>query len=166
MHASGGARDLHLQDLHLQETIALTIAMQVKMQHDLHLTTETFGLASGIFFLAYGSMQVPQLHLIQLVGARRILSASLLLWGVIASATSLVQVDHTHATCTLTTCTLTTCTCLVQDPLSLCMLRFCLGLAEAAFVRPADPNLCLRSQCRWPWWWIVFALRGADLASV
>ena len=83
---------------------------QLQMSHDLELSSSSFGVAAGLFFLAYATMQVPSNHLLQSVGAVRVLAASMVGWGLASTATSLVQ-----------------------SRLQLCMLRFCLGLAEAGY---------------------------------
>ena len=83
---------------------------QLQMSHDLELSSSSFGLAAGLFFLAYATMQVPSNHLLQSVGAVRVLAASMVGWGLASTATSLVQ-----------------------SKLQLCALRFCLGLAEAGY---------------------------------
>ena len=81
-----------------------------EFRDEVGVTTAIFGLASGIFFAGYGTMQVPVVHLISLVGARRVLAATLFIWGVIASSLGAVG-----------------------GPVLLCVLRFCLGLAEAGY---------------------------------
>lgn len=83
---------------------------QLQMSSDLHLSPKAFGYASGVFFLSYAVMQVPTNHLIPRVGATRILALSMLLWGISASATSMVG-----------------------DERQLLVLRFALGLAESGY---------------------------------
>ena len=83
---------------------------QLQMARELHLSHSAFGMASGIFFLAYSIMQVPSNHLIARVGARRILACSMCGWGVFSASTSLAR-----------------------GTTSLYTLRFCLGLAEAGY---------------------------------
>ena len=85
---------------------------QLQMKTDIGLSARDFGFASGVFFVAYAVMQVPTNHLIgdPRIGAARVLSASMILWGVSATATAFVAL-----------------------PWHLYALRFCLGLSESAF---------------------------------
>ena len=83
---------------------------QLQMKDDLHLAPRTFGLASGIFFIAYALMQVPSNAAIPHIGATRVLSSCMVLWGIMSASTSLC----TNAT-------------------QLIVLRFGLGLAESGF---------------------------------
>ena len=83
---------------------------QLEMRSSLGLSDSTFGLASGLFFVSYATMQVPSNRLLDRLGARRVLAATLFAWS-----------------------TLSACCGLVQGPLSLCALRFLLGLAEAGY---------------------------------
>jgi sugar phosphate permease len=85
---------------------------QLQMASDLGLSPRAFGLASGIFFVAYALAQVPANHAISLpgIGATRVLSGAMLLWGAFATATGFVSSQR-----------------------QLVVLRFCLGLAESAF---------------------------------
>ena len=83
---------------------------QLQMSTDLSLSPRAFGLASGIFFIAYATMQVPANHCIPTVGATRVLPSSMVLWGVSATATAFVTTQH-----------------------QLLALRFILGLSESAF---------------------------------
>lgn len=83
---------------------------QLQMAHDLNLTPQAFGFASGLFFIAYALFQVPFNHLMQRRGATRILSASMIAWGCISTAT-----------------------CAVTGERMLCVLRFALGIAESAY---------------------------------
>ena len=69
-----------------------------------------YGLAAGLFFLGYGTMQIPVVHLLSRIGARRVLAGTLLVWGVVATAQAFVQ--HLG---------------------QLYVLRLCLGLAEAGY---------------------------------
>ena len=82
----------------------------LQMKRDLNLSQEAFGYASGIFFVAYAVMQVPTNHMIPHVGATRLLASLMVLWGLTASAVSAVRNER-----------------------QLCVLRFCLGLAESGF---------------------------------
>ncbi|EOD26103.1 hypothetical protein EMIHUDRAFT_237125 [Emiliania huxleyi CCMP1516] len=82
----------------------------LQMQQDLALTAQSFGVASGFFYLSYGLMQVPSNHLASRIGPVRVLAVSTISWGAVSAATSLVG-----------------------DAAALCALRFLLGLAESAF---------------------------------
>lgn len=85
---------------------------ELKMRSDpkLNLTTTDFALSAGIFFAGYATMQVPALHCIERIGARRVVSALLVIWGLLGSACGLIQ-----------------------NTTQLCALRFALGLAEAGY---------------------------------
>ena len=85
---------------------------ELKMRHDptLNLTTTDFAIAAGIFFAGYGVMQVPACHIVQVVGARRVLSTLLVAWGLLACLQSAIRTTE-----------------------QLCWLRFALGLAEAGY---------------------------------
>ena len=83
---------------------------ELEMGHAIGIDARTFGLASGIFFAGYGPMQIPVVHLVARVGARRVLAGTLFVWGLLASLMGSVD-----------------------GPASLCVLRFCLGLAEAGY---------------------------------
>lgn len=85
---------------------------QLQMSTDLHLSARAFGYASGIFFLSYALMQVPTNHLISNpeIGAIRVLSTSMVLWGISATITGVVASE-----------------------MQLIVLRFCLGMSESAF---------------------------------
>lgn len=83
---------------------------QLEMGPELGLSQSDFGFAAGIFFCSYALMQLPSNMLVARVGARWVLSADLLLWGVISTATGFVRDAH-----------------------SLSTLRFLLGLAQAGY---------------------------------
>jgi len=83
---------------------------QLQMSIDLSLSPKAFGTASGLFFVAYAITQVPCNHLMLHIGSRRILACSMVAWGFISSATSLVPGER-----------------------SLYMLRFALGIAESGY---------------------------------
>ena len=63
---------------------------QLQMSKDLSLSPRAFGMASGLFFVAYAVTQVPFNHLMLHIGSRRILACSMVAWGCISTATSLV----------------------------------------------------------------------------
>ena len=83
---------------------------ELEMGRAIGIDARTFGLASGIFFAGYGPMQIPVVHLVARVGARRVLAGTLFVWGLLASLMGSVN-----------------------GPVLLCVLRFCLGLAEAGY---------------------------------
>jgi MFS family permease len=83
---------------------------QLQMSTDLKLTPRAFGLASGIFFISYATMQVPANHLLPRAGALTVLPLSVVCWGATAMATAFVASQH-----------------------QLLGLRFVLGLAESAY---------------------------------
>ena len=59
---------------------------------DLHLSDETFGLASGILFLTYSLMQVPATQLgAGALGVRSVLGAALVLSGLTSTAMAFVS---------------------------------------------------------------------------
>ena len=83
---------------------------QLQMSHDLSLSPRAFGMASGLFFVAYALTQVPFNHLMLKVGTRKVLACSMIAWGAVSASTSLVQGER-----------------------SLYSLRFALGIAESAY---------------------------------
>ena len=105
----------------------------LQMAPELHLSPQAYGYASGVFFLSYALMQVPTNHVIstshQGLGATRMLSLSMILWGIASASTSLVRTER-----------------------QLCALRFCLGLAESGYYpgvlvsRAATEHAPLRSR--------------------
>jgi MFS transporter, ACS family, tartrate transporter len=80
------------------------------MKGDLGLTDSVFGTASGIFFIGYFALQIPGALLVERWSAKRLLSLTLVTWGL-----------------------LTTLTGFVRTPLELYGARFLLGAAEAGF---------------------------------
>ena len=82
----------------------------LQMNQELALSSEAFGLVSGIFFLGYFLFEVPSNLALARVGARRWIARILISWGLVAALTALVQ----NAT-------------------QLYVLRFLLGVAEAGF---------------------------------
>jgi ACS family tartrate transporter-like MFS transporter len=80
------------------------------MNHDLGLTAQMFGLGSGIFFLGYFVFEVPSTVILHKVGARFWIGRIMITWGLVSIATAFIQ-----------------------GPISFCVLRFLLGLAEAGF---------------------------------
>jgi ACS family tartrate transporter-like MFS transporter len=82
----------------------------LQMNAELSLTSEGFGLISGIFFLGYFIFEVPSNILLNRFGARVWIARILISWGVIASLSAFVE-----------------------NSTQLCLLRFLLGVAEAGF---------------------------------
>lgn len=80
------------------------------MKGDLGLSDSVFGTASGIFFIGYFALQIPGALLVERWSARRLLSITLITWGL-----------------------LTTLTGFVRSPAELYVARFLLGAAEAGF---------------------------------
>jgi MFS family permease len=80
------------------------------MSRDLQFSDHVFGLGAGIFFVSYLALQVPGALLVERWSARRMISATMILWG-----------------------SLTVLTALVHTPLQLYVARFVLGAAEAGF---------------------------------
>jgi ACS family tartrate transporter-like MFS transporter len=82
----------------------------LQMNEDLGLTATQFGRAAGILFLGYCFFEVPSNIALYRVGPRVWLSRIMITWGLISAATIFVV-----------------------GPLSLYLLRFLLGVAEAGF---------------------------------
>lgn len=56
----------------------------LEMNKDLAITSEQFGIISGIFFIGYFLFEVPSNILLQKFGARKWIARILLSWGIIA----------------------------------------------------------------------------------
>lgn len=80
------------------------------MNDELGLTAAAFGLASGIFFIGYLTLEIPSNLALHKFGARRWLARIMVSWGVVASAMAFVPNQE-----------------------SLYVLRLLLGMAEAGF---------------------------------
>jgi MFS family permease len=63
---------------------------QQGMASQLGIDTSVYGFASGIFFVGYMFASIPTNLLLSRFGARRILAATMLLWGITSSATAFV----------------------------------------------------------------------------
>ncbi|MCM3725888.1 MFS transporter [Neobacillus cucumis] len=83
----------------------------LEMNADLALTSEAFGLLSGLFFISYFIFEVPSNLIMHKVGARLWISRIMISWGIVVILTGFIQ-SATH----------------------LYILRFLLGAAEAGFV--------------------------------
>ena len=82
----------------------------IGMSRELGFSDKVFGLGAGIFFVSYVALQIPGALLVERWSARRMISATMILWG-----------------------TLTALTALVHTPTQLYVARFVLGAAEAGF---------------------------------
>jgi len=86
------------------------------MNQDLTITSEQFGLLTGIFFIGYFLFEVPSNLLLHKIGARIWIARILISGGIIATLTGFVQNVH-----------------------QLYWARFLLGLAEAGYA----PRRCI-----------------------
>ncbi|MCE3555979.1 MFS transporter [Pseudonocardia sp. RS11V-5] len=59
--------------------------------HDLHLSASQQGLAGGIFFIGYLFLQIPGGHLAERWSAKKFVGIMILVWGVFAVLSGLVQ---------------------------------------------------------------------------
>jgi MFS transporter, ACS family, tartrate transporter len=80
------------------------------MNKDLGLTSEMFGVGAGIFFVGYVLFGVPSNLLLNRIGARRLVSVMMVVWGVVSGATAFVKGAY-----------------------SFYIMRFAMGVVEAGF---------------------------------
>jgi len=80
------------------------------MSRDLGFSDKVFGMGAGVFFISYVALQIPGALLVERWSARRMVSATMIIWGMMTSLTAMV---HT--------------------PAQLYLARFALGAAEAGF---------------------------------
>jgi ACS family tartrate transporter-like MFS transporter len=80
------------------------------MNKAIGLTPQMFGLGSGLFFIGYLLVQVPSNLLLLRTGARRWIACVVVVWGFVSLASAFVV-----------------------GPLSFCIMRFLLGVAESGF---------------------------------
>ena len=80
------------------------------MNRELALTSEQFGMLSGIFFWGYFLFEIPSNLILHKIGARTWIARILITWGSVAALTGFVQSAH-----------------------QLYVARFALGLAEAGY---------------------------------
>ena len=80
------------------------------MTRELHFSNEVFGFGAGIFFFGYCLLEIPGAMLVQAWSARKWIAAIMIVWGMLASLTGLIQ-TATHFN----------------------IIRFLLGLAEGGF---------------------------------
>lgn len=102
------------------------------MNRELGLSATAFGFASGIFFLGYVICEVPSNLALHRFGARRWLARIMLSWGIVATALAFVP-----------------------NLITLVIMRFLLGIAEAGFV----PGVILYLT-----YWFPAAKRGQAVA--
>lgn len=82
----------------------------LQMNRDLRLSPAIYGLGAGIFFLGYSSCEIPSNLILARMGARLWIARIMITWGLIAAGMIFVI-----------------------GPISFCVLRFLLGVAEAGF---------------------------------
>ncbi len=80
------------------------------MNEELAITSQQFGLLSGIFFFGYFLFEVPSNLLLHKIGARIWIARILITWGIVATLTGFIHSVH-----------------------QLYVMRFLLGLAEAGY---------------------------------
>lgn len=80
------------------------------MNKALGFSSAVYGFGGGIFFLGYFIFEVPSNILLSKVGARVWIARILVTWGLISA-----------------------CTAFIVGPVSFCVVRFLLGIAEAGF---------------------------------
>ncbi len=83
---------------------------KLQMGGELGLSEAMYGFGAGIFFVGYCLFEIPSNMILHKVGARVWLARIMVVWGLLSSATSLVQ-----------------------TPTQFYVLRFVLGVAEAGF---------------------------------
>ena len=82
----------------------------LQMTGELRFSDAVFGLGSGIFFIGYVLLGIPGAMIVEKWSARKIMAATMIAWGCVASATGFI---HTET--------------------QFYAMRFSLGVAEAAF---------------------------------
>jgi ACS family tartrate transporter-like MFS transporter len=80
------------------------------MNKDLGLTSFTYGLGAGIFFIGYFIFEIPSNVILEKVGARVWIARIMFTWGIVSAAAALAT-----------------------GPISFLSIRFLLGAAEAGF---------------------------------
>jgi len=83
----------------------------LQMTGEPRFSDAAFGLGSGIFFIGYVLPGIPGAMIVEKWGARRIMAVTMIAWGCVASASGLI---HTEV--------------------QFYVMRFSLGVAEAAFL--------------------------------
>ncbi|MFD8628535.1 MFS transporter [Streptomyces hygroscopicus] len=70
---------------------------QLGMEHDLGISTATFGSVAAIFFLAYVALEIPSNMMLKKVGARLWLARIAISWGLVTAVTGFVStVTHLY----------------------------------------------------------------------
>ncbi|MGW7518549.1 MFS transporter [Streptomyces sp. NPDC054796] len=64
---------------------------QLGMQHELGITTATFGAVAAVFFLAYVVLEIPSNMMMKKVGARLWLARIAISWGLVTVVTGFVE---------------------------------------------------------------------------
>lgn len=113
------------------------------MNADLGLTTATYGVAAGLFFVTYTLFEIPSNLALARVGARRWIARIMVSWGVVAALM-----------------------CLVRAPWQLYGMRLLLGAAEAGFTPGVIYYLSLWYPARERGRAMSIFYIGATLASV
>lgn len=83
---------------------------KIKMQGDLGFDDSLIGFGAGIFFVGYFLLEVPSTLIVERWSARKLLSAIMIAWGLVAAACGLIQTREQFV-----------------------VLRFILGAAESGF---------------------------------
>jgi sugar phosphate permease len=83
---------------------------KLQMSATIGLTEAMYGFGAGIFFIGYCIVEIPSNMILHKVGARLWLARIMIVWGVLAAATALIQ-----------------------SPLHFYIVRFVLGIAEAGY---------------------------------
>jgi ACS family tartrate transporter-like MFS transporter len=82
----------------------------LEMTRDLGFSDAVFGFGSGVFFIGYLLLGIPGAILVERWSARKAIAATMVVWGIVASATGLIHTD-----------------------LEFYVMRFVLGITEAGF---------------------------------
>src|SRR6185437_5389434 len=61
------------------------------MSRDLGFSDRVIGLGVGVFFVSYVALQIPGALLVERWSARRMISASMIAWGLLTVLTALVR---------------------------------------------------------------------------
>jgi len=93
------------------------------MNHEIGLTPRMFSFGAGIFFAGYFAFEVPSTIILHKVGARFWIGRVMITWGLVSVATAFIR-----------------------GPISFCVLRFLLGLAEAGFFPESSCTSAIGSQ--------------------
>ncbi|MBV8844317.1 MAG: MFS transporter [Bryobacterales bacterium] len=82
----------------------------LRMTQELGFSDAVFGFGSGVFFFGYTLLAIPGAMLVERWSARKTMAATMIAWGLVASATGFIATRHEFYS-----------------------MRFLLGIAEAAF---------------------------------